>query len=303
MLSHDNLTWTGGQELEKVGLRPDDDVSYLPLSHVAEQIDSLDVGRCSRGSCVNLVENLEELPARLREVRPQVFFGVPRVWEKMQAAIERPPPPRRPGGGGSRPGRGGSGSGRPRRPARSPRPWSYGLAKRLVFDRVRERTGTGPRTACAVSPRPSPARPWTSSSACGLPVLEVYGMSECTGPATPPCRAAGARGRPASPSGHRAARGRRRRDPDPRPPRLPGPPEGPGGTPRPWTRTVGSIRAMSGRWTRTASSRSPTARRRSSSRRAGRTSPPRPWRPASSSSRRWRTRWRWRTGASSWPRW
>ena len=32
---------------------------------------------------------LEDLPAALAEIRPTHFFGVPRVWEKFQAGVER----------------------------------------------------------------------------------------------------------------------------------------------------------------------------------------------------------------------
>ena len=37
---------------------------------------------------VYFAESLEKLPENLREVRPQFFLGVPRVWEKIQAGIQ-----------------------------------------------------------------------------------------------------------------------------------------------------------------------------------------------------------------------
>jgi len=62
-------------------------LSYLPLSHIAEQIVSLH-GPMAGGACSWFAESLEKLGENLREVRPHFFFGVPRVWEKIQAGIE-----------------------------------------------------------------------------------------------------------------------------------------------------------------------------------------------------------------------
>lgn len=62
-------------------------VSYLPLCHVAEQMFSLHVP-LTRGAVVNFAESLRTIQEDLREISPQVFFGVPRIWEKFHASIE-----------------------------------------------------------------------------------------------------------------------------------------------------------------------------------------------------------------------
>ena len=62
-------------------------MSYLPLSHIAEQAVSLHVPMAV-GACSWFAESLEKLGENLREVRPHLFLAVPRVWEKMQAAME-----------------------------------------------------------------------------------------------------------------------------------------------------------------------------------------------------------------------
>lgn len=62
-------------------------VSYLPLCHVAEQMFSLHVP-LAQGAVVNFAESLRTIQEDLREIAPQVFFGVPRIWEKFHAAIE-----------------------------------------------------------------------------------------------------------------------------------------------------------------------------------------------------------------------
>ena len=67
---------------------PDDLLlSYLPLSHVAERIFSTWFSAAS-GCQVNFAESIETVPANLREVQPTILFGVPRIWEKLLAGIE-----------------------------------------------------------------------------------------------------------------------------------------------------------------------------------------------------------------------
>ncbi len=62
-------------------------VSYLPLCHVAEQIYTVYLPLRS-GAVVNFAESLRTIQADLREIAPTLFLGVPRIWEKLHAAIE-----------------------------------------------------------------------------------------------------------------------------------------------------------------------------------------------------------------------
>ncbi|SCK30879.1 long-chain acyl-CoA synthetase [Variovorax sp. HW608] len=62
-------------------------VSYLPLCHVAEQMFSIHVP-LTTGAVVNFAESLRTVQEDLRELSPQVFFGVPRIWEKFHASIQ-----------------------------------------------------------------------------------------------------------------------------------------------------------------------------------------------------------------------
>jgi long-chain acyl-CoA synthetase len=88
MLSHGNLWWVA-QSLRKLFDADERDrmLSYLPLAHIAEQMGTLH-NQVYAGFSVYYAQNIEQLGDHLKEVRPTVFFGVPRVWEKMQAAIE-----------------------------------------------------------------------------------------------------------------------------------------------------------------------------------------------------------------------
>lgn len=62
-------------------------VSYLPLCHVAEQMFSIHIPLAT-GAVVNFAESLRTVQEDLRELSPQIFFGVPRVWEKFHASIQ-----------------------------------------------------------------------------------------------------------------------------------------------------------------------------------------------------------------------
>jgi long-subunit acyl-CoA synthetase (AMP-forming) len=191
MITHTNIVWTAGSLVPTLELGPDDvSLSYLPLSHVAEQILTIH-GPMAMGSIVYFAESIEKLGENLAEVRPTVFMGVPRVWEKIQAkmmAAGASAPPmrkklvawaRKTGlAGGFAEQRG------------EKRPLLFGLAKKIVFDKVRQRLGLDRARLCVTSAAPISRDTLEFFLALGIPVLEVYGMSECTGPATysPPDR-------------------------------------------------------------------------------------------------------------------
>lgn len=89
MLSHDNLV-TAGFAFLKVHIprAPGEDevLSYLPLCHIAERLFSLAWALPAR-VVVNFGDGTESLLEDLRTVQPHIFFGVPRVWEKMLAIV------------------------------------------------------------------------------------------------------------------------------------------------------------------------------------------------------------------------
>jgi len=87
MLTHDNLFWTATHLSQLLERGPDDTVlSYLPLSHIAEQALSV-YGPIAGGGVVYFAESLEKVADNLKEVQPTVLFGVPRLWEKIHAGI------------------------------------------------------------------------------------------------------------------------------------------------------------------------------------------------------------------------
>lgn len=185
MLSHANIVWTARLTVEVVGFGPDDRcLSYLPLSHIAEQIATHHVP-IACGSCTWFAESPEKVGDNLREVRPTLFLGVPRVWEKMQAKMTeigaRANPIKRRIVAWAR-GVGLQGGYADQKKQR--RPSLYGLAERLVFGPVRERIGLDQARFCASSAAPISVDTLEFFLSLGIPIYEIYGMSECCGPTT-----------------------------------------------------------------------------------------------------------------------
>lgn len=92
MLSHDNLCWTAGKGVENAALLYASEVqlSFLPLSHIAGSLTDI-YGAMACAATVYFAQPdalRGSLLGTLKEVRPTVFVGVPRVWEKMVEGIK-----------------------------------------------------------------------------------------------------------------------------------------------------------------------------------------------------------------------
>ena len=82
MLSHRNILFQLGYADFIAQPRPgDQQLSFLPLSHVAERTFTV-FYPLRTGATVNFAESIDTVPDNLREVAPAVFFAVPRIWEK-----------------------------------------------------------------------------------------------------------------------------------------------------------------------------------------------------------------------------
>lgn len=60
--------------------------SYLPLAHIAERF-FVELGCLYSGGLISFTESLEKFPDDLRNARPTLFLGVPRIWKKFQEGI------------------------------------------------------------------------------------------------------------------------------------------------------------------------------------------------------------------------
>ncbi len=77
MLTHKNLAWTAQTMIDHGGARAGDStLSYLPLSHIAEQMTTI-LLPATAGATVYFAESIEKVPDNLREVPPTGVFGVP----------------------------------------------------------------------------------------------------------------------------------------------------------------------------------------------------------------------------------
>lgn len=185
MISHDNILWTAKQTIDLIGGNPDDIIiSYLPLSHIAEQLISQH-GPYIMGATVYFAESLEQLGENLTEVRPTFFVGVPRVWEKIQAKMmaagaQNPPLKKKIAAWARSKGMKGGYAFQ----AGKPYPFLYGLADKMVFSKVKEKLGLDRSRLFVSTAAPISMDTLEFFLSLGIPITEVYGMSECTGPGT-----------------------------------------------------------------------------------------------------------------------
>ena len=87
MLSYKNIRAQAIASVDRLSLSRDESLlSYLPLCHVAEQMTTVMVP-VYLGSLVNFGESIRTVQEDLREVAPSMFLGVPRIWEKLHSSI------------------------------------------------------------------------------------------------------------------------------------------------------------------------------------------------------------------------
>ncbi len=189
MLSHSNLVETAriSHGLHEIG-GGDVTLSYLPLAHIAEQMISIHMAIYS-GFTVYYAESIDKLADNLREVEPTIFFGVPRVWERIRAGIlgkleTAPVLSRRLAlwalDVGSRAAA--------RRIAGEAVSAALGfqlrIADRLVLSKARRRLGMARVVLAASGAAPIGRDVLDFFAALGIAIYEVYGLSETCGPGT-----------------------------------------------------------------------------------------------------------------------
>src|SRR4051812_17843562 len=89
MLDHHNICWTVDSLRRALGFAPDRSriVSYLPMAHIAERITTHYAGIAFAYE-VTTCADIRLLGAALAETRPHILFGVPRTFEKIHSTVQ-----------------------------------------------------------------------------------------------------------------------------------------------------------------------------------------------------------------------
>jgi long-chain acyl-CoA synthetase len=129
-------------------------LSYLPLSHVAERT-LVEHGLLATGTHVYFAESLETFTQDLQRARPTVLFSVPRLWVKFQQGVSAKMPP-----------------------ARLKLLLKIPVVSAIIRRKILGALGL---TECefaagGAAPMPPGLLKWYAS--LGLPIVEVYGMTE-----------------------------------------------------------------------------------------------------------------------------
>jgi len=183
MITHGNLVFNYEAVIQCVDFTPDDVfLSWLPLSHIYERVAGM-VVPMGRGCTIAYAEPLiERLPANMIEVRPTVMVAVPRLYERVYARVTSMVE----GGSKLRQRIFGWAVGLGRQKyanhlaGRPDSAWlrvQFALADRLVFARIRSRTGGRVRYFVSGS-APLAREIGEFFYACGMLVLEGYGLTE-----------------------------------------------------------------------------------------------------------------------------
>ncbi|MCC5947200.1 MAG: long-chain fatty acid--CoA ligase [Nitriliruptoraceae bacterium] len=160
-------------------------ISYLPLAHVAERMTTHYLGIMAAGT-IYFVREVSAVLETLQEARPQVFMAVPRVWEKMHAAllakIHATEDARKRGLAlkaidvGMARVRAELDGGRASLGLRL----QHAVFDRLVFAKIRDGLGLDELRTAVSGAAPISAELLVFFEAIGIEILEVYGMTEST---------------------------------------------------------------------------------------------------------------------------
>ncbi len=187
MLTHHNVTWTAESLRQAFAM---DDltgmrlVSYLPMAHIAERATS-HYSMLAFGYEVTCCPDPGLIGDYARAVRPQIMFGVPRVWEKIHSRVMAAL------NADEEKGQQFAEAVEAGGPIALKRAWgvataeeeeTYAFLEDGAFSGVREMLGLDQLEVAISGAAPIPPDLLTWYRAIGVPMSEIYGMSENTGP-------------------------------------------------------------------------------------------------------------------------
>ncbi len=128
--------------------------SYLPMCHVAERM-LVEMGSLYSGGSICFAESLETFAANIKEAKPTLFLGVPRIWTKFQEKILENLSQSKING-------------------LVKVPFVGGMLKK----RIRKSLGLGSAKFCfsGAAPLPQSVKDWFAT--LGIEILEAYSMTE-----------------------------------------------------------------------------------------------------------------------------
>jgi long-chain acyl-CoA synthetase len=189
MIDHRNVVWTVECLLRAFGM---DEmagkriVSYLPMAHIAERMMS-HYQTLFVGYEVTCCPDPTLFAAYAGEVHPNIMFGVPRVWEKIyggvQAALAADPEKEKAVADGV------AAAG----PIAEKMTWgtateeeiaTYEFLDAVAFSTIRGLVGLDQLDVAVTGAAPIPAEMLAWFRTIGVPLSEIYGLSETSGPMT-----------------------------------------------------------------------------------------------------------------------
>ena len=177
MLTHGNIASNTSYATREFGFGPEDGcISFLPLSHITAR--ALDYAMFFYGAQVAYCPQFDRLAATMKEIRPTVIVGVPRVYEKIRQGVE--------GKSAASPMKAkilawavktGAGYRDAIHDGKKPGSLLWKIANKLVYSKIRE--AFGGRVTTFISggaPLGIDTGNWFAS--VGISVLEGYGLTE-----------------------------------------------------------------------------------------------------------------------------
>ena len=189
-MTHTNLLFEGYGLDAVLGIQFDDRItSFLPSAHIADRMTAL-YSQEMFGTQITVVSDGRAIAAALPDVRPTVWGAVPRVWEKLKAGIEftvshEMEDAKRQAmewamsvaakrGGALLAGE----------PMSDEDAAEWAKADELVLSKLRERLGFGELRWALSGAAPIPKETLAFFSGIGIPIAELWGMSELSCAAT-----------------------------------------------------------------------------------------------------------------------
>jgi long-chain acyl-CoA synthetase len=181
MLTQDNVASNCAASDAMIPLSGNDTaLSFLPLSHIFERMGAYYL--FSKGVTIAYAESIDTVPVNMTEIHPSVMLSVPRLYEKIFARVLE----NAVGAGGMKKriflwaravGERWADEKLAGRVPGAMLAWQYGMAQKLVFSKLKERTGGNMRVFVSGG-APLSAEIAKFFYAAGLTILEGYGLTE-----------------------------------------------------------------------------------------------------------------------------